>query len=204
VPARPVPGVDVRPLTDGERAAGGAVAGRALCDDPLVVFLHGDEVVARLRASYDMFVGTVLAMPDPALGAFLANHAVAIVAASAPETCFMGRLDPEMRVAPRGPLGAPGSPDRMRRAMASWCEHHTDERHWHVGPVAVEPLLQGRGVGSLVMQRFCDRMDDEGELAWLETEKPENVVFYRRLGFDVVSESDVHTLHTWFMRRPPR
>jgi GNAT superfamily N-acetyltransferase len=204
VPARPVPEIDIRALTDGERAAGGAVAGRALCDDPLVEFLHGDDVLDRLRASYDMFVGTVLAMPEPALGAFLGNHPVAIVAASPPDTCFMGRLDPAMRVPPDGPLGAPGSPDRLRRAMANWCEHHTDERHWHVGPVSVEPHLQGRGVGSLVMQRFCERMDDEGEMAWLETERPENVVFYRRLGFDVMSESDVHTLHTWFMQRPPR
>jgi ribosomal protein S18 acetylase RimI-like enzyme len=180
------------------------VAGRALCDDPLVVFLHGDDVVARLRASYDMFVGSLLAMTEPALAAFLGAHPVAIVAASPPDSCFMGRLDPEMRKAPDGPLGAPGSPDRMRRAMANWCEHHTDERHWHVGPVAVEPQLQGHGIGSLVMQQLCDRMDAEGEIAWLETEKPENVVFYRRLGFEVMSESDVYTLHTWFMQRPPR
>ena len=151
-----------------------------------------------------MFIGSVLAMTEPALGAFLGNHPVAIVAASAPGTCFMGRLAPEMRVVPTGPLGAPGSPDRARRAMANWFEHHTDERHWHVGPVSVEPQLQGKGIGSLVMQRFCNRMDREGELAWLETERPENVVFYRRLGFEVVSESDVYSLHTWFMQRAPR
>jgi GNAT superfamily N-acetyltransferase len=200
----PVPAVEIRPLTGAERTLGGAVAGRALCDDPLVVFLHGDDVATRLRASYDMFIGSVLATTEPALGAFLGNHPVSIVAASPPGTCFMGRLDPEMRSEPTGPLGAPGSPDRMRRAMANWCSHHTEERHWHVGPVAVEPQLQGRGIGGLVMQRLCDRMDSDGELAWLETEKPENVVFYRRLGFEVVSESDVHTLHTWFMQRRPR
>ena len=143
-----VPDVDIRPLADDERAAGGAVAGRALCDDPLVAFLHGDDVVRRLRASYDMFVGTVLAMPEPALGALLGSHPVAIVAASPPDTCFMGRLDPAMRVPPDGPLGAPGSPDRLRRAMANWCEHHTDERHWHVGPVSVEPQLVVSHTGS--------------------------------------------------------
>ena len=168
------------------------------------MFLHGDDVGVRLRVSYDMFVGTVLAMPDPALGGFLGSHVVAVVAASAPGTCFMHRLDDEQKRMPDGPLGAPGSPDRLRRAMASWCAHHVDERHWHVGPVAVEPQVQGRGFGGAVMRRFCERMDAEGEVAWLETEKPENVVFYRRLGFDVVSESDVHTLHTWFMRRDPR
>jgi GNAT superfamily N-acetyltransferase len=196
--------LDVRVVADGERSAAGAVAGRALCDDPLVVFLHGDDVAMRLRASYDMFVGTVVAMPDPAIGGFLGNHAVAVVAASAPGTCFMHRLDAEYRMMPDGPLGAPGSPDRLRRAMANWCANHTDERHWHVGPVAVEPILQGKGLGSLLMRAFCDRMDEEGELAWLETERPENVVFYRRLGFEVAGESDVHSLHTWFMRRAPR
>jgi len=198
------PDIDVRELADGERTAGGGVAGRALCDDPLLEFLYGDDVTVRLRASYDMFVGTVLAMPDPALGGFLGNHAVAVVAAAAPDTCFMQRLDAEFRTMPDGSLGAPGSPDRLRRAMANWCANHTDERHWHVGPVAVEPALQGKGVGGLVMRAFCDRMDGEGELAWLETERPENVVFYRRLGFEVVRESDVHALHTWFMQRTPR
>jgi GNAT superfamily N-acetyltransferase len=196
--------LEVRTVTDGERSVAGAVAGRALCDDPLVVFLHGDDVAVRLRASYDMFIGTVVAMPDHALGGFLGNHPVVVVAAAAPSTCFMHRLDAEYRNMPDGPLGAPGSPDRLRRAMANWRANHTDERHWHVGPVAVEPVLQGKGLGGQVMRAFCDRMDAEGELAWLETEKPENVVFYRRHGFEVTSESDVHTLHTWFMRRDPR
>jgi hypothetical protein len=47
-------------------------------------------------------------------------------------------------------------------------------------------------------------MDQDGEMAWLETSKPENVVFYLRAGFEVVTESDVYELHTWFMRRDPR
>ena len=54
------------------------------------------------------------------------------------------------------------------------------------------------------MQLLCDAMDANGEIAFLETEKPENVVFYRRLGFEVMSESELPGLHTWFMRREPR
>jgi hypothetical protein len=54
------------------------------------------------------------------------------------------------------------------------------------------------------MGLLCAAMDAEGEIAFLETEKPENVVFYRRLGFEVVSESHLGDLHTWFMRRAPR
>jgi hypothetical protein len=40
--------------------------------------------------------------------------------------------------------------------------------------------------------------------AGLETDKPENVVFYRRHGFDAVEELETHGLTTWFMRRDPR
>ena len=72
-----------------------------------------------------------------------------------------------------------------------------------VGPVGVEPRLQGLGIGSRVLGAFCVRMDEEGEIAWLETSKPENVVFYTRAGFRVESESELHGFHTWFMRRDP-
>jgi hypothetical protein len=54
------------------------------------------------------------------------------------------------------------------------------------------------------MARLCEAMDAEGEIAFLETETAANVVFYRRLGFEVVSEAELPGLPLWFMRREPR
>jgi ribosomal protein S18 acetylase RimI-like enzyme len=222
----PEPKLEVRLLlSHSERVAAGGVAARALRDDPLFVYLHGDDALVRMAGAYAAFRepvrtpagGTGLRRllrstraavdPRPAptvWGALLHGDVVGTAAAAAPGSCFVDLLPLEVRTVPSGPEGAPGSPDRLSRVMAELCANHSTERHWHVGPVGVEPGLQGRGVGAKVMRRLCDAMDANGEIAFLETEKPENVVFYRRLGFEVTSESELTGLHTWFMRREPQ
>jgi len=68
----------------------------------------------------------------------------------------------------------------------------------------VEPGVQGLGVGAALLAAICERLDADGELGWLETDKPENVVFYRRHGFDVDVEERRLGFPIWFMRRTPR
>jgi len=46
------------------------------------------------------------------------------------------------------------------------------------------------------------RFDAAGEAAFLETDKPENVRFYARFGFEVVDEASPFGVRTWFMLRP--
>ena len=194
--------VEVRPLRDDERAAAGAVAARALADSPTSVWTYGDDVVSRLATNFDLFVGFLPTLPEP-LGALLGQHVVGVCAASPPGACIGHLVPPELRVTPTE-IGEPGDLSRAQYVWSLYCEHDLDERHWHVGPVSVEPGLQGCGVGSLLLRAFGERMDADGEIAWLETDKPENVVFYRRHGFDVVHEVSHHGLTTWWMRRDPR
>jgi ribosomal protein S18 acetylase RimI-like enzyme len=220
------PKLDVRLLhSHTERAAAGAVAARALRDDPLFTYLHGDDPLARMAGAYGAFREPVRTpeggqglrrllrstrsaidpRPAPVVwGALLNGDVIGTAAAAAPGSCFVDMLPADVRIEPRGAEGAPGSPDRLARVMYELCTNHSTERHWHVGPVGVEPGLQGRGVGAKVMRLLCNAMDQNGEIAFLETEKPENVVFYRRLGFEVTSESELTGLHTWFMRREPQ
>jgi hypothetical protein len=47
-------------------------------------------------------------------------------------------------------------------------------------------------------------MDDKEDLAYLETDKPENVRLYERFGFVVTSEADIIGVQCWFMRRYPK
>ena len=92
----------------------------------------------------------------------------------------------------------------MRRTMSwvnVWRERDPDEPHWHLGPVAVEPGLQGMGIGSQMMEEFARRMDRERAVAYLETDKPQNVVFYERFGFETLDERVVLGVPNWFMRR---
>jgi hypothetical protein len=41
-------------------------------------------------------------------------------------------------------------------------------------------------------------------LGYLETDKPENVTFYKRFGFEVVDEHPVLGIKNWFMLRDAR
>ncbi len=52
-----------------------------------------------------------------------------------------------------------------------------------------------------MMQVFCAQMDAAREDAYLETDKPENVRFYERFGFEVVGEQEVLGVTNYFMLR---
>lgn len=72
-----------------------------------------------------------------------------------------------------------------------------------LGPVAVVPALQRRGIGSQLMRRFCDELDTRHEAGYLETAQPGHVTFYQRHGFSVVDEIEVQGVICVAMRRPP-
>ena len=99
----------------------------------------------------------------------------------------------------------PRAVGRTMRWLGVWEKHDPEERHWHLGPLAVDAHLQGMGVGSRMMQVFCAQMDAAREDAYLETDKPENVRFYERFGYRVVGEQEVLGVTNYFMlRRPER
>jgi GNAT superfamily N-acetyltransferase len=194
--------VEVRPLADDELHAAGAVAARALSTSPSAYWMSGPDAVARVGLSFAVFVPFVEEQRAP-LAALLSGHIVGICGARAPGECLGVTTSPEMRVAPKK-IGPPGDASRGMYLWALLCNHDLDERHVHLGPVAVEPPLQGAGIGGKMLNAFADQMDEAGEVAWLETDKPENVVFYRRAGFEVAEELTEHGLTNWWMRRDPR
>jgi GNAT superfamily N-acetyltransferase len=194
--------VEVRVLRDDERAAAGAVAARALASSPIARWIYGDEPVGRIGASLDTYVGYVQSHPDP-IGALIGPHVVGVCASAPPGTC-VGTVAPEEWRTTSPPVGPPGDRSRQLYAWSLMYRHDLAERHWHLGPVGVEPGLQGAGIGARMLEMFDAQMDDAGEVAWLETDKPENVVFYRRAGWEVANELTEHGLTIWWMRRDPR
>jgi hypothetical protein len=194
--------IEIRALRGDERAAGGGVAGRALATSHTSQWVWGDDKAACLQGNLDLFVGLV-SIQDAPIGALLGQHVVGICAASPPGECFCATAPPELRTPP-DVVGDVGDPSRVQHVWALYCAHDLEERHWHVGPVGVEPSLQGAGVGGLMLAAFAAQMDDAGEVAWLETDKPDNVVFYRRGGFELTDEVHEHGLTSYWMRRDPR
>lgn len=74
--------------------------------------------------------------------------------------------------------------------------------HWHIGPVAVEPVAQRQGVGIAMLGAVCLHMDAYGSVSYLETDRTENIHFYQSFGFVVLDLSKVLGVSTWYMSRP--
>ncbi len=91
---------------------------------------------------------------------------------------------------------------RAMKGRAVWAKNDPKEPHWHIDPLAVIPEMQGQGIGSQLLQRFCALVDKTGKPAYLETDRPENVRLYQRFGFSVVHEVTPLGVPCYFMWRP--
>jgi GNAT superfamily N-acetyltransferase len=65
---------------------------------------------------------------------------------------------------------------------------HPHEPHWYLATLGTAIDVQGKGVGSALMQPVLEQCDREGLPAYLESSKERNVPFYRRHGFEVVNQ----------------
>ena len=97
------------------------------------------------------------------------------------------------------PLG--NASPRVIQWFARWCSLDPDEPHFHLGPIGVAPQMQGKGVGTALMQRYIEHLDQDHAAGYLETDKPENVKFYENFGFTVQHEEELIGVPTWYMWR---
>lgn len=83
---------------------------------------------------------------------------------------------------------------------------HPHEPHWYLEGLGTDPARQRQGVGAALMKPVLDQCDREGVPAYLETQKLENVAYYRHHGFEVRQEMDIPRdgPHMWLMWREPQ
>jgi GNAT superfamily N-acetyltransferase len=147
-----------------------------------------------------MFSGVMPMQPEP-LRASADGNVVGVCGFGPPPDCMFhtfGEL-PSDQFPPF--FEDAGEQSRVVEWLQAWGTRDPAEPHFHLGPVAADAGKQGQGVGSAMMQAFCDRVDRDGALAYLETDKAENVGFYERFGFETVGEAPVIGVTSWFMRR---
>ena len=84
-----------------------------------------------------------------------------------------------------------------------WARHDPLNQHWHLGPVGVLPSHQGKGIGTKLLNRFCQEVDACRAPAYLETDTYKNVRFYERFGFQVVGETEIFDVKNRYMWRHP-
>jgi GNAT superfamily N-acetyltransferase len=94
---------------------------------------------------------------------------------------------------------------RLGSLMEVMEQHHPTEPHQYLWFLGVNPLWQGRGIGSALLQPVLDRLDRKSTPAYLEATSPSNRRLYERHGFDVVGVIDEHGgAPLWPMWREPR
>jgi GNAT superfamily N-acetyltransferase len=88
------------------------------------------------------------------------------------------------------------------RWFSRWCHLHPDEPHVHLGPIGVAPAMQKQGVGSALMRHYVEHLERSKAAGYLETDRPENVEFYKKFGFVVQRHEELIGVSTWYMWRP--
>lgn len=82
-------------------------------------------------------------------------------------------------------------PTALKRGMALdriLTDKHPKKPHFYLFAIAVDPELQGQGVGSRLMKQALTQVDAAHMPAFLENSKPRNTPFYERHGFRVMEE----------------
>ena len=179
--------------------------GRGMRDNPALIAALGVDPEVRLRRIQRLFGGVLGAGMEIQLTAARRpdGSIVGVCGKAAPGAC-QPKGATKLKMLPVVFANGLRAGLRTMRWMGVWAKRDLPERHWHLGPVAVDAEYQGFGIGTALMTRFCADMDAAGEVAYLETDKPINVRFYERFGFETVGEQPVLGTTNWFMRRAPR
>lgn len=198
--------IAVRELSDADLPLAIGVVARGMRDNPLHIAAFGVDAELRTQRLDRMFA---VALPliqskGVVLGAFDEGTLVGIAGMIAPGRC-QPSLKEKLAVMPRlVPAVSAGAFARVGRWMAIWAQHDLRQPHWHLGPVAVDAHLQRTGIGTVLMNEYCARLDRVHATGYLETDKASNVRFYERFGFETIDEEPVLNTPNWFMKRDAR
>ncbi len=84
---------------------------------------------------------------------------------------------------------------------------HIPGKHWYLFVLGVAPHLQGYGLGGRLVSGMSEKADREALPCYLETDKPENINFYKSQGFQLIDEECIPSLgdlRIWYMMRPAK
>lgn len=83
-------------------------------------------------------------------------------------------------------------------------ELHPNDDHWYLPLMGVDPVAQGRGLGTTLLRHALKTCDSDGLPAYLEATSPRSRDLYARHGFNIVEIIQAGTSPPlWAMLREP-
>lgn len=196
--------LQVEPLPANEvRPAAGLLA-RAFRDNPLNRAVIGDSPEERLRCNdIGMRVHLPVARQHGRVLLARRSGSLAGVLVGVPPLAWPLPLPP-FRQRLRLVFGQGWNVARRWAEVAILLqEHHWIGPHWYLATLGVEPELWRQGVGGRLLREWLRIVDADRSRAFLETDSPENVAFYERVGFRRLREVAVLGVPVYLMERAP-
>lgn len=196
------PFVEIGPLLPAERSTAVGILAEGLRGSPLHVAAFGHESPAPLplvKRFYDWGIPWTEWQTLVARGGD--GTIVGVMSVAAPGAC--GLLAGNVGALSRVFKSHPHVARQAKEWLGAWRDRDPLGRHWHLGALAIDPLLRGREIRSQLLRVFSAQMDAGKESAYLETDDLESVSLYERFGFDVMGERSLLGARNWFMIRRP-
>ena len=195
--------IQVRDLRPEELPAAGAIVGRALADSPSFHEVYPTNPGKRTAALAQIF-GALLkahAGHGRVFGAFGQGSLLGVCAIREPGGCQLSAFEKlafGKAVASAVSLGFSMS---LQKMMSDIALRDQQVRHFHLGPLAVEPAYQRQGYGSALMQEFCRRVDVAREVSATETDRKAVIPFLAKFGFkELTSAAIAGVSHAFLVR----
>jgi GNAT superfamily N-acetyltransferase len=160
----------------------GAMAARAFWTEEYMKVL-ADDPIGLYATVQDLYLGMDVSGPTTTvLGAFAGQHVVGIAVIEAPEACFFCGMDAD------APAPADRSGQVMHAVNVAIHELHAGlPPHANIGPLAVEPTLQGQGIGGRLLEAAWEAaVGMRPETVSLDCD-PRLLSFYEGFGFGPVA-----------------
>jgi GNAT superfamily N-acetyltransferase len=190
--------IHIEPFKPEMTAEASQVLARAFVTNPLNSAAFGPAQLARNEA---FFRNGLAVMKGTKLVALEGSRIVGLIHWVQSPGCQLGGLE-KLKTIPTmlGSLGFRSSL-RLGSWLSAWEKHDPKAAHLHLGPIGVDPAMQRHRVGRRLMEQYCQAQDKTGIAGYLETDRPENVGFYRRFGFETIEEVPVLGVKNFLMQR---
>jgi predicted N-acetyltransferase YhbS len=191
--------IQIEPLRPEMLSEAANVLASAFVTNPLHVAAFGAGALAKSEA---FFRTGLTVMKGVKLVAVSNSRILGVIHWVESPACQISGVE-KLRMTPAMIAGF-GLPAALRVGswLSIWSRHDLAEPHSHLGPIGVAPEAQGRRIGYQLMERYCHQLDGTRRPGYLETDRPENVAFYRRCGFETTQQVSVLGVPNYFMYRP--